>query len=116
MELIIYCRPRQAILSSLIDTLILIKLPSARHYNQENPTILSPYGMHEQETLSWDLVCVFLGHLSVIDRNFLGPFGHNDRKKLEFLKKCCRRRLHSCRMQGRDLFFGDHCMRPRNLT
>ena len=49
---------------------------------------------------------------SVIDRNFLamteilGPFGHNnDRRKLEFLKKCCRRRLHCCRMQGGDRLF-----------
>ena len=32
MQLIIYIRSRQAILSSLIATLILIKLPSARHY------------------------------------------------------------------------------------
>ena len=48
MELIIYCRPRQATLSSFIATLLLIKVSSAWHY--VIPAVLSRYGMHEQET------------------------------------------------------------------
>ena len=51
MELIIYCRPRHAILK------FANRYPNPNQtafstalYTSENSTILSPYGMHEQKT------------------------------------------------------------------
>ena len=38
---------------------------------------------------------------------FFGLFGQSGQNIFEFLKKCCRRRLHSCRKQGGEIFFLD---------
>ena len=35
----------------------------------------------------------------------LAKNGQMNETKLEILKKCCKRRLYSCRMQDEDLFF-----------